>query len=294
MNPRPRPLLVLFITAFLSLAAIAIAAERKINMLAIAEQFPLPDRRQADAPANPSSYVLIDGGFIEAGDPVAGEHPPAPPAVAAALQNALTSAGYTLAPAGAAPTAALIYHWGVIHDERMPLRVPFRLEPNLRTRLSLVTPAAQFPSIEDRIISRRDYTPPALQMFEYPDVRDALDLARDGVYFVVVSAYDYGALARGETNLLWRTKLTAPLNSGALADVIHSLLRRAAPYLGRHLARRDALKAPLSASSAAPDTTPPPSTLPKDLDSPHVATVLAIERAEFSGQPKPKRAQPAA
>jgi hypothetical protein len=286
MNARPR-LLLLLIAAFVSLASIATAADRKFDMLAVAEQFPLQPSRQVDAPAHPSSYALIGGGFIEAGDPTAGEHPPAASTVTAALQDALTSAGYTLAPSGVTPTAALIYHWGLIRDERMPLRVPFQLEPNLRTRLSLVTPAARFPSIEERIISRRDYTPAALQTIEYPDVRDALDLARDGVYFVVVSAYDYAALARGETNLLWRTKLTAQLNSGALADVVHSLLRNAAPYLGRHLARRDSLKAPLSASPVASDTSPPPS-LPKDLDTSHVATVLATERAEFSGQPLPK------
>jgi hypothetical protein len=52
-------------------------------------------------------------------------------------------------------------------------------------------------------------------------------------YFVVASAYDYQALAKGQRRLLWRTKMTVNSLGVNLAESLPPLLASAGPYLGR-------------------------------------------------------------
>lgn len=52
-------------------------------------------------------------------------------------------------------------------------------------------------------------------------------------YFVIASAYDYAALAKGQRQLLWRTKMTVNSLGVNMNESVLPLIASAAPYLGR-------------------------------------------------------------
>ena len=227
--------LYLITAAFAGFASLAAAADsdsgtgRKVFTIAVSER--------ADAatssPVPSFSYFAIDGGFVEAGDPVGGDTPPNPADVAIALRESLASQHHQPAVSPSDPAVVLIYHWGVIRRDSNAITPASDISPNLRARLSLVAPQKLVDRIASRLVTRR-YSHLG-DVFDYPDERDALDNARDDRYFVIVSAYDYAALVRGESTLRWRTRLSAATNSGSMAQVVPALLRKDAEFLARHL-----------------------------------------------------------
>jgi hypothetical protein len=60
-----------------------------------------------------------------------------------------------------------------------------------------------------------------------------LDEAFGSCYFVIASAFDGAALAKGEKRLLWRTKMTVNSSGVAIADTLPTLISTATPYFGR-------------------------------------------------------------
>lgn len=52
-------------------------------------------------------------------------------------------------------------------------------------------------------------------------------------FFVVASAYDYAALAKGQRRLLWRTKMTVNSLGVNMVESLPPLIATAGPYLGR-------------------------------------------------------------
>jgi hypothetical protein len=54
-------------------------------------------------------------------------------------------------------------------------------------------------------------------------------------FFVVASAYDYAAVAKGQRHLLWRTKMTVNSTGINMVESVPSLIASAGPYYGREL-----------------------------------------------------------
>ena len=77
---------------------------RNLEMVVVAEQANPKTAPALPAPDRPAYYVAYDGGYIEAGDPIAGEVPPPAAVVAQALHGSLTSQNYLPAKAQSAPT----------------------------------------------------------------------------------------------------------------------------------------------------------------------------------------------
>ena len=227
--------LPIFTAALLGFSSIAVRAEsgsgtgRKVFTIAVSER----TDTAAEAAIGSFSYFAIDGGFVEAGDPVGGDAPPAAAEVAKALQEALASQHHQPAMAPADPAVVLIYHWGVIRRDSNAIMPGSDISPNLRARLSLVAPQKLVDRIAARLVTRRFSR--VNDTFDYPDERDALENARDSRYFVIVSAYDYADLVRGQSTLRWRTHLSAATNSGSMAEVVPALLRKDAEFLAHHL-----------------------------------------------------------
>jgi hypothetical protein len=227
--------------------------------------------------AEPAAYLAYDGGYIEAGDPVAGETPPSSSTVRQALLNGLQSHGFKEAGAGVSPAVVLTYHWGLLAPlSHRPKVLGSRLEPNFRARLYLSTTTRTARDVEDQLVSRMK------PLTGRVDEEDALNFASDRRYFVVVSAYDFASFARKEKKLLWRTKLSALDTSGNMASVIPTLFQVGAAYFGRNLPRAEngvaALARPAENSTTA--ATPAPV---GQIDSAFLQDVLSEEYFEFSG-----------
>ena len=81
--------------------------------------------------------------------------------------------------------------------------------------------------------------------------RQLLAEARADLYFVVASAYDAGATARGQRRLLWQTKITVNSQDLAMKEAVTALIRNGGPYFGREMSRAEILQVPLQAGEGA-------------------------------------------
>jgi hypothetical protein len=186
----------------------------------------------------PVSYVAFDGGYIEAGDPIAGESPPSADLVRQELQAALSANGFQATQG--TPSLVLTYYWGVLRVDSAQIKVPYGIKTNLRARIALVSTAREDAEVENYILGREkgssmdmDAATPTLNMGPLETVLQNSRLAR---YFLIVSAYDYQALAQQhEPKLVWRTKLSAQESAGGMSEVIPSIIAAGGPYFGKNM-----------------------------------------------------------
>jgi hypothetical protein len=68
-----------------------------------------------------------------------------------------------------------------------------------------------------------------------PKIEMLVEEAFSSCYFVVASAYDCAALAKGENRLLWRTKMTVNALGISMREALPTLIATSAPYLGRDM-----------------------------------------------------------
>jgi len=285
-------LLPLIFAASLQLAP-AVRA-RSIDMIAVAEQTNKGAQVQPPIVDNPAFYVAYDGGYIEAGDPIAGEHPPTAAVVGQALRQALATQGYQPAPGGVGPSLLLIYHWGSINKDTIEIPRVNKIKPGLRARIYLVGSTRDAAMLENFLLARKsapianDWAPvPGFLTGHLPDI---LGLANDDRYFVVVSAYDYAAITRREPALLWRLKLSARSVSGGMNEVLPALINGGASLCGRNLAEAEYLKVPLNpvaggaAANAPAPMPPPPAATASQPDAGFVDKLVKQEHGLFSGE----------
>jgi hypothetical protein len=276
----------------LGTTAVLPAAGRSLEMVVVAERTDAQVSQTVPSPGLPVSYVALDGGYIEAGDPVANEHPPGAAAMAQALQRELSSLSYEPASGAATPSLALIYHWGRLYRDSHEVRNGTLIDPNLHARLSLLTTSRQDREIESFVLDRQltGRINPAFRSSLVLTIqeRDALELARDDRYIAVLSAYDYRSVSERQPKLLWRVKMST-LNVGAsMADALPTLLHGGAPYLGSNLGGFESLKVPL-VTAAEPVPGPaverfsPPLGNTGSLDGQFLRSLMKLEHDEFSG-----------
>lgn len=213
----------------------------------------------------PTSYVAFDGGYIEAGDPEAGDTPPTADQVRRCLTTALAGQGFDESPS--APALVLIYHWGVLRVDHREIRLPYEIRKNLSARIDLVSTSKMDAEVENHLRDREkaggEDLSAASPRFLVAPLDSVVAHARLPRIFVVVSAYDGRALARHEARLVWKVKLSAQETSGEMALVIPPMIAKGAPFFGQDLSEVPVVRATLGASPppAAPGSDkgqPPP------------------------------------
>jgi hypothetical protein len=265
----------------------------KLYMVVVAEQ-PHPESKISLPTADhPAYFVAYDGGYIEEGDPIANEKPPAPADVAQVLYRSLAPQHYLPATDQSLPSVLLIYHWGLLNRDSIEIRSSLSLGPNERARIALVTTARYARMIEQDLLDERTtremhartWIPYFLNFRE----RDMLDLSRDDRYFVIVSAYDYAALANHHAKLLWRAKMSARSAGAAMATALPALLRTGAPYFGQNLDEPQIVKASEVPAGRVEVGTPkveeflPSPAVARELADPYVRRLVRREHIRFSG-----------
>ena len=287
--------LALLAALTVGMAATAMAANqsapdgKKFYMAVVAERTDQAAKPALPTPDHPAYYVAYDAGYIEAGDPIGGEEPAPAATVAQALRATLASQNYLPA---SAPSLLIVYHWGVIRPDSHQIRDTFNIQPNLKARIALVSPSRQAGEIENYILERRmGRISPAFRVpnFLPSPERDLLDLAQDDRYFVIVSAYDFAALTRRETKLLWRLKVSTRSPGESMTEALPAMLSGGAPYFGRHLTDMLTLKPPLfpaglaaTGAAGAQEFLPPPE-VARQLDEGYMRHLIHEEYLQFSG-----------
>jgi hypothetical protein len=246
---------------------------------------------EKDAPPDlckPTSYVAFDGGYIEAGDPIAGENPPPAAQVRQCVAAAFASQGFQAVQSS--PALVVIYHWGVLRVDHLEIRVPYEVRKNLSARLDLVATKEMYAEVENHILDRIKGSGQDMSASSPPFLVAPLDSvvahARLPRIFVVVSAYDGAAMARHEVKLVWKAKLSAQETSGDMPEVIPPLLAKGAPYFGQSLKDVVLLKETLEkAPAATPDSEKtPPTPESYGLDKSLLTSLQKQEGGKISGR----------
>jgi len=276
----------------LGLSAVSADASGNIEMAVVAEQSGVQLLAAVPSPDTPVYYVALDGGYIEAGDPIANENPPGAAAVAQALQRELAEVRYQPATGPATPTLLFIYHWGLLCRDSHASENGNTIDPNLHARLSLITTGSQDRAIETYILDREltGRINPAFRsplFLNFPE-RDALSLSHDDRYFVVLSAYDFRSVSQRQPNLLWRVKMSTLGVGVSMADALPTLLHGGAPFLGRNLSSFQDVRVPIVAAipvgaANGAERFSPPLGDTGSLDPQFLRGLMKKEHDEFSG-----------
>lgn len=183
------------------------------------------------SPEQPVYYVGHNAGYAERGVSC-GDHPPDANYLGHLLQRSLSTSGYLPASTAHPPTLALFFHWGSYN----------RLDPELR-RMFPVLARRQMLERSVLVGGRHFETSIARRMAWGSNAADLpyrvellTDQASDSLYFVVVSAYDYVALQRGDRHLAWRASLTVNAHGVSMTDSLPALILTAGPVFGRDMA----------------------------------------------------------
>jgi hypothetical protein len=243
----------------------------------------------ATAQSSPSAGVLVDGGYIEAGDPIAGEVPPSAASVHQELQDALVRQGFSV---GAASPALLItYHWGILRVDHREINIPFGINSNTDARIKLVSTEHDGAEVENHILGRKkgggqtdDVSSPAILI---GPLKTVAENARKSRFFVIVSAYDYRSVANHQQPVLvWRTKLSAQESAGEMSEVIPSLIATGAPFLGKNLTNTKIVETTTMKSVETPDHAGPSTQMASDgAAAQSINSLVRLEHDKFSGTP---------
>ncbi len=207
--------------------------------------------RKAPTPtAEAPEYYEIDVGGLhhEGFDAAAGVPPPAE-AMLACLRRALAVNHYLPADPAHRPVLLLVVFWGShnnLNEGSDEIGGPFPdvAHRNLLSRASLVGGtrfAAELREALNDHDRNRDLIPAPnldpLYLFLHRSYKNErlYEQIRANCYFVVASAYDYGAATRHQRTLLWRSKLSVDSTGIAMADSLPALVVSAAPFFGRDM-----------------------------------------------------------
>jgi len=175
----------------------------------------------------PVYYTLLDSGEKSRGYLIGGEHPPPREVLDDLVRRTLAEAGYVRADATHRPSLLLHCFWGSHNrlDPELARQFPQLAEQYAMERAALVGGPAYVRSLSNELNYGAVGVDPR---------RDFLRLqAEDSIYYVVVSAYDYVALARNQRHLAWRTTMTVNSVGISMTQSLPSLIVAGGNYFGR-------------------------------------------------------------
>jgi len=219
----------------------------KIDITVITE---MTDEGRNVTPASrehPAYYVAQSGGYHVLGYRYAGERSPPTEDLERRLKNALSTNGYLPATPEHPPTVAVVYWWGS-HNQgasqfaRAALVGGIKFAQEYEDAISRGS-FGQMEYLGGAFANHFSSYQSAFAMFDPFELfrnRDGrtmtlVEQARNEIYFIVASAYDYAAIARGQKLLLWRTKMTADAGGVSIDDGLAAVIARASHYFGRDM-----------------------------------------------------------
>jgi hypothetical protein len=249
--------------------------------------------RAKDAPPESKaavSYVMFDGGYVEAGDPIAGDTPPTADQVRQELRAALEAQGFQQTQG--TPSLVLTYYWGVLRRDREQIRVPFGIKTNLRARIALVSTEELGAETENYIVGKERGSSidlsAAAPVRLTPPIETVLQHASLPRIFIIVSAYDYQELSEHhQSKLVWRAKLSALETSGESSEVIPPLIALGGQYFGKDILdvrtiKTTLMKAPPVTGGEAANAQASPESV--NLDAKFIQGFIRAERSKVSGE----------
>jgi hypothetical protein len=179
--------------------------------------------------AHPVYFVAHDEGYHPMGD-IIGEHPPLPSELERSVYAALADRGYLPATDAAHPPGLVLFFFWGSHNALDLDQARLFPELNVKQILERAT-----------LVGGRAYTRKLGQemdfgssVLDHSAKQDYLRYqAAHDIYYVVLSAYDYAGVARGERKLAWRTTMTVNANGVSMRESLPVLVATGSFYFGR-------------------------------------------------------------
>ncbi|MBI5770682.1 MAG: hypothetical protein HZA93_23090 [Verrucomicrobia bacterium] len=238
----------------------------RVDLTVITEMTPLGKKLPPVTPAKPVYYIAQSAGFQQRGHAPGHEKTLKEAEIERLLVRSLATSGYLRADGSPAQpvSLAIIYTWGSHNlltegDEENPVLSGEMVARNILDRAALVGGerfAAQllklFEEADSLALASRATPPPGGESVIGPAQMDFLnpvnlfrrssskndflvDQTANDVYYVVASAYDYGALLRKERRLYWRTRMTVAAQGVSQDQTLPTLIATAGPYFGKDM-----------------------------------------------------------
>jgi hypothetical protein len=186
---------------------------------------------------SPLYYAAVSGGYYDFGGSKAGERPIPRQLIDETMLKILAKQGYL--PAGAQHSAdvILIWKWGTLNVERLPLHdgmTSARINERQLLRFLGGAKLGLMSRYGDGFAEQA--LGPEL-LFCNGDARNLLDLASDDLYVIAIAAYDVKLRDPKHGVLLWNTRISAPSRGFWMPDALPAMLAIARPYVGRETAK---------------------------------------------------------
>jgi hypothetical protein len=242
-----------------------------LNLTVITEMTAAGKKLPAVSPASPAYFISKSGGHHDLGHSTGSEPALSPEQIEKILVRALAANGYLPAqPPAHAPSLVINFVWGAHNvlteaDGENAVLSGRAVGRNLVDRAALVGGdkfAKQMVDVFTRAEELARANPPArvdpsgavpgiapilgaeqmafmdpVHQFKLRSEKNEflVDQAVADVYYVVASAYDHAALARGERRLLWRTRMTVGASGVSEEQTLPTLIATAAPFFGQDM-----------------------------------------------------------
>jgi hypothetical protein len=213
-----------------------------LNVIIFTEMSKVGRTMKPPTPGNPTYYLVNNGGLAEEGDVVSGEKPPSDATLAKLMETTLNANGYLPASKLHAPSLILHYRYGSFNqlssmtdptgangpDPNNPDPPDDLMQQNLLERAALVG-GMQFTAEMSRAMNAG-----TLEQFRNKDFRTTqiMDEIYSNRYFVIATAYDYGAALKGVKVVLWQTKVSTNSQGVMMNESLLPLVAAAGPYFG--------------------------------------------------------------
>ena len=204
------------------------------------------------SPDAPAYYALFSAGYHPMGDSY-GDKTLTADDIERVLTRSLAVSGYRAAKVPVRPSLLIIYVWGAhnrisdVEDDNVQGR-------NFLERAALVGgekfAAKSLAMLQEQDAQRNMPVPPEVKAFinpfhqyELTSAKHAsmLEQARDPLYYVIASAYDYAAAAKNQRRLLWRTRMTVDSAGVSQTQSLPALIMTAGPLFGKDMAEPEVL-----------------------------------------------------
>jgi hypothetical protein len=211
----------------------AFASNPQIEMTVFSERTEYGRTLPEVTPENPAYYVAHSEGYQPMGSSPLRENPPTREQIETLLQGVLEKRGFHPAREITQPPAlALFYFWGshsgidlrdvVENPDLMHLR-----NQDILQRARLVGGK----SLAEKLSRQLAYGVP---LFERTPKEEHLRYQMEhDLYYVVVSAYEFGELANGKRKLVWRTTMTVNDQGVSMRETLPPLIVSAMDFFGR-------------------------------------------------------------
>ncbi len=209
------------------------ASNPRIEMTVYSERTAYGRTLPDPTPEQPAYYVAHSEGYKPMGSSPIRENPPDQEKIDVLLQGVLGKRNFLPArEISHPPTLAIFYYWGSHSgiDMREVMVSPELISLRRRDILERARLVGGLANMQKLARQMDDGIPIRERMAREEHLRYQ---AEHDLYYVVVSAYDFAALTRGERKLAWRTTLTVNDQGVSMKETLPPLITSAMDFYGR-------------------------------------------------------------